>query len=271
MDEALETELSAAHSAVDDAVAILREGRASHGGLERINKAAKDFLTEVDLASEAALKRALSKTTPDIGFFGEEGGGDALDRGRVWVADPLDGTINYATGSPLCGVMLALMDEGEPVLCVIDLPFLDHRLDARAGAGARMDGERIGVTDVSCLAEGIVAMGDAFHRAGPRHAAFLGLTASVHREALRFRCVGSAAVNWSWLAAGQIQGVIVAHNNSYDVAPGHVLAREAGAVVSDYAGHPLQLKSNGAMACVPGVRSELLVLSAELASAATSS
>ncbi len=271
MSEALEIELAAAHDAVDDAVAILRDGWETRGSLERITKAAKDFVTEVDLTSEAALKRALSAKTPDIGFFGEESGGDKLDRGRVWIADPLDGTINYATGSPLCGVMLALLDEGEPVLSVIDLPFLGHRLDARAGAGARMNGERIVVADVSCLAEGIISMGDAFHRTGPRHAAFLDLTASVHREALRFRSVGSAAVNWSWLAAGQIQGVIVAHNNAYDVVPGHILAREAGAVVSDYAGDPLQLKSNGAMACVPGARGELLALSAQLASAATSS
>ena len=56
----------------------------------------KDFLTEVDLASEAAMKRSLAVSTPDIGFYGEEGGGAALDSGRVWVADPLDGTINYA-------------------------------------------------------------------------------------------------------------------------------------------------------------------------------
>ena len=53
-----------------------------------------------------AVKRSLAASTPEIGFFGEEGGGAALESGRVWVVDPLDGTINYATGSPLCGVML---------------------------------------------------------------------------------------------------------------------------------------------------------------------
>ena len=82
----------------------------------RVDKAAKDYLTEVDLASEAAMKKALAASTPEIGFFGEEGGGAALDSGRVWVADPLDGTINYATGSPLCGVMLGLLEDGVPVL-----------------------------------------------------------------------------------------------------------------------------------------------------------
>ncbi len=268
MASTLDAELAAAHGAVDDAVAVLREGRARHWPLRRIGKAAKDFLTEVDLASEDALERALGASTTDIGFYGEEGGGDTLDRGRVWVADPLDGTINYAVGSPLCGVMLALLQDGEPVLGVIDLPFLGLRLEARAGAGAWLGGERLRVDDVGSLADGIVAMGDAFHRPGPRYAAFLDLTRTVHDRALRFRCVGSAAVLWSWLAAGQIHGMVLAHNNPYDVVAGHVVAREAGAVVSDYAGDPLRLGSTGAMACVPGASAELVALSAGLARAA---
>ena len=265
-----ERELSAAHRAVDDAAVVLREARGDHRSLARIAKGAKDFLTEVDLASEAALKRALGAATPDIGFFGEEGGGDALDRGRVWVADPLDGTINYVNGLPLCGVMLALVEDGQPVLSVTDLPFLGMRLDARAGGGARLNGEQVDVSDVDSVADAIVAMGHAFHRSGPRQSAYLDLTTIVHRRALRLRCVGSAAVLWSWLAAGQIHGMILAHNNPYDVAAGNILAKEAGAIVTDYAGRPLRLDSAGAMASVPGAHGELVALSAHLARAAMS-
>lgn len=260
-------ELSAAHAAVDDAVAVLREWRVTGAPLTRTEKAAKDFLTEVDLASEAVLRRALAASTPEIGFFGEEGGGDALERGRVWVADPLDGTINYAAGSPLCGVMLGLLEDGVPVLGVIDLPFLGMRVDAVAGAGARLAGEPARIRDVNALEQAIVAMGDAFHRGGPRHGAYLDLTTAVHRHALRFRCVGSAAVLWTWLAAGQIQGIVLAHNNPYDVVAGHIVAQEAGALVSDYAGGPLGLDSGGAMACVPGAQAELVALAAGLAAA----
>ena len=148
----MSTELAAAHAAVDDAVAILRDGRSRPH--TRIDKAAKDFLTEVDLASESALQRALAASTPEIGFYGEEGGGAALEVGKVWVADPLDGTINYATGSPLCGVMLGLLEDGVPTLGVIDLPFLGVRVDSGA------------VADVDALDKGIIAMGDAFHRGG---------------------------------------------------------------------------------------------------------
>ncbi len=242
---------AAAHAAVDEAVAVLRAGR--DRPLARIGKAAKDFLTEVDLAAESALKSALATSTPEIGFYGEEGGGDALQTGRVWVADPLDGTVNYATGSPLCGVMLGLLEDGEPVLGVIDLPFLGVRVDTGS------------IVDVHAFEEAIVAQGDAFHRGGPRMDAYLALGTEMHRRALRFRCVGAASVLWAWLAGGQIQGMVLSHNNPYDVVAGHAIARAAGAVVTDYAGAPLTLSSPGALAAVPGVHGELVALATDLA------
>ncbi|MET1005050.1 MAG: inositol monophosphatase family protein [Propionibacteriaceae bacterium] len=251
----MSAELAAAHAAVDEAVAILRAGR--DRPVERIDKAAKDFLTEVDLASEAAMKKSLAASTPDIGFYGEEGGGATLESGRVWVADPLDGTVNYATGSPLCGVMLGLLEDGVPTLGVIDLPFLGVRVDSGA------------VADVSSFDQAIVGMGDAFHRGGERMDRFLELTMTVHREALRFRCVGAASVLWTWLVSGQIQGVVLAHNNPYDVVAGHAIAQAAGAIVTDYAGAPLTLDSTGAMAAVPGIEPQLVRLASDLAAAST--
>jgi myo-inositol-1(or 4)-monophosphatase len=261
-------ELEAARAAVDAGVTVVRDGRADARGLTRIGKAAKDFLTEVDLASEAAIRATLEQRTPGIGFFGEEGGGPALERGRVWVADPLDGTVNYATGSPLCGVMLALVEDGDPVLGVIDLPFLGLRTEARAGHGATLNGRPARVDDVGGLDAGIVAMGDAFHRGGPRLRAYLELTMAVHERALRFRSVGAASVVWTWLAGGLVHGAVLAHNNPYDVAPGHVIAREAGAQVADYAGAPLGIGSAGALAAVPGALPELVELARPLAAAA---
>jgi myo-inositol-1(or 4)-monophosphatase len=246
-------EVVAAHAAVDAAVAILRDGRGRPH--ERTSKAAKDFVTEVDVASEEAIKQSLAASTPDIGFYGEEGGGAALDTGRVWVADPLDGTINYAAGSPLCGVMLGLLEDGVPTLGVIDLPFLGVRVDSGA------------VVDVEEFDQGIIGMGDAFHRGGARMDAYLELTMAVHRNALRFRCVGAASVLWTWLVTGQIQGMLLAHNNPYDVVAGHAIAQASGAICTDYAGAPLTLDSTGAMAAVPGIQPELVRLAADLARA----
>jgi myo-inositol-1(or 4)-monophosphatase len=152
--------------------------------------------------------------------------------------------------------MLGLLEDGVPTLGVIDLPFLGVRIDSGA------------VADVGSLKEAIIGMGDAFHRGGARLDAYLDLTAGVHRRALRFRCVGAASVLWTWLVSGQIQGMVLAHNNPYDVAAGHAIAHAAGAMCTDYAGAPLTLKSSGAMAAVPGVQPELVSLAADLAAAA---
>ena len=127
--------------------------------------------------------------------------------------------------------MLGLLEDGVPVLGVIDLPFLGVRVDSR-----------LRVVDVDALDEGIVGMGDAFHRGGARMDAYLELGREVHRRALRFRCVGAASVLWTWLVSGQIQGMVLAHNNPYDVVAGHAIARAAGAIVTDYAGAPLTLE-----------------------------
>ena len=79
--------------------------------------------------------------------------------------------------------------------------------------------------------------------------------------------MGAASVLWAWLVGGQIQGMVLAHNNPYDVVAGHAVARAAGAVVSDYAGSPLTLSSAGAMAAVPSLHGELVGLAAALAAA----
>jgi myo-inositol-1(or 4)-monophosphatase len=99
--------------------------------------------------------------------------------------------------------------------------------------------------------------------------AFLDLGSTIHRRALRFRCVGAASVLWTWLASGVIQGMFLAHNNPYDVVAGHAIARASGAVVTDYAGAPLTLDSPGAMAAVPGIHADLVELATDLAAAAT--
>ena len=73
---------------------------------------------------------------------------------------------------------------------------------------------------------------------------------------------------WTWLVGGQIQGMVLAHNNPYDVVAGHAVAHASGAMCTDYAGAPLTLASSGAMATTPGIHAELVALAADLATAA---
>src|ERR1700752_5417642 len=122
--------------------------------------------------------------------------------------------------------MLGLLEDGVPTLGVIDLPFLGVRVDSGA------------VADVDSFEDGIIGMGDAFHQGGARLDGYLDLTMTVHRRALRFRCVGAASVLWTWLVSGQIQGMVLAHNNPYDVVAGYAIARVGGGIWSVYARGP---------------------------------
>ena len=93
----------------------------------------RDYASELDVAIERAIREHLARVTPEIGFLGEEEGASGADDSLTWVLDPVDGTSNLIHGLPICGVSLALLDHGRPVIGVIDLPFLGERFSRPAG------------------------------------------------------------------------------------------------------------------------------------------
>ena len=148
--------------------------------------------------------------------------------------------------------MLGLLEDGVPTLGVIDLPFLGVRVDSGA------------VADVGSLEDGIIGMGDAFHRGGARLDAYLELTMTVHRRALRsLRRRGIGALGLARHRPDQ--GMLLAHNNPYDVVAGHAIARAAGGDMHRLRGrhaHPGVERSHGGR---PGIQPELVSLAADLA------
>jgi myo-inositol-1(or 4)-monophosphatase len=123
-------------SLVAQAASILDEASkpfiAGHRADSAVQKKGNDFATEVDLAIERQVVAALEATT-GIGVHGEEFGGAPIDSEWVWVLDPIDGTFNYAAGSPMAAILLGLLRDGEPVAGLTWLPFTDQRYTAVAG------------------------------------------------------------------------------------------------------------------------------------------
>src|SRR2546426_201505 len=117
--------LGAAIDAVSAAREEIRSGRPAPIRVDP--KGDRDLVSEVDLAVERKLRGLLARRTPDIGFLGEEEGREDRSTEAFWVLDPIDGTVNFVRGLPLCAVALALIHRDRPVLGVIDLPFLDLR------------------------------------------------------------------------------------------------------------------------------------------------
>jgi myo-inositol-1(or 4)-monophosphatase len=225
-------------------------------------KAAGDYVTETDRASERAIAEVLRRETPDIPVVGEESGGSAGD--RWWVVDPLDGTTNFIHRFPAVAVSVALVVEGRPVAGAVHGPFLGETYVAARGHGARAlrsDGteERLAVSERP-PDRAVVGTGFPFRRKDllPRYLATM-------EEALaRFedlRRPGSAALDLAWVAAGVFDGFFELALNAWDVAAGGLLIEEAGGVVTDWDGGPGWL-SGDILAGPPDVHAELLRLAA---------
>jgi myo-inositol-1(or 4)-monophosphatase len=208
-------------------------------------KGAGDYVTEIDLASERAITRILTESEPDIPVVGEEEGGHTAE--RYWSVDPLDGTTNFVHGFPLVGVSVALVEEGRPVVGVVDAPFLWETYAAARGAGANLlrNGSQDRRLDVSGRAppEAVVATGFPF-----RHKERLPRYLPAFERCLeRFedlRRPGAASLDLAWVASGVFDGFFELGLSAWDVAAGALLIEEAGGTVSDWDGGPNYLEGD---------------------------
>src|SRR4051812_29046097 len=144
--------LPIAHQAVDLASTTMRTMQP--GVLT--TKGDRDMASEVDYAIEAQVRAFLAERTPHIGFLGEENGTTGDTDQLMWALDPVDGTVNFVHGSPLCAVSLGLITENRSVLGVIDLPLLGNRYAAAEGNGAEANGQPITVSVTSQLGDAVV-------------------------------------------------------------------------------------------------------------------
>jgi len=253
--------------ALDDLLTIATQATARGAELIRTRepghlagKGDRDYASEVDLAVERELRAFLADATPHVGFLGEEEGVSGVGDGPQWVLDPVDGTVNFAHGVPLCGVSLALVRDRRPVVGVIELPLLGSRYTATLGGGARRDGQPIRVRGTTRLPDALVNLGDfaVGDEAAERNAARLALTQRMARGALRVRMLGSAAIDLVWVADGRTDVSIALSNKPWDMAAGTLIASEAGAAVVDIDGTPHSLDSFATIAAAPQLLDEVL-------------
>jgi myo-inositol-1(or 4)-monophosphatase len=262
MSELLEF-LGTAEQAVDTAVEVIRSGL----GRERTisGKGDRDFATDLDFAAEDAIRAFLAAETPGIPVLGEERGltGDETSH-YEWVLDPIDGTINFAHGSPHFCVSLGLTRNGICVVGVVDAPIGDERFTAALGHGAALNKQPLRLRGPSHLSDAVVAFGDftVSTDAERRNAQRLELLRRLVPKIQRVRMLGSAALDVCWVAAGRVDAAYHSLINPWDVAAGVVIAREAGAVVTDLDGVDYDTGATSILAAGPDVHRALL---AELA------
>ncbi|WP_233223459.1 inositol monophosphatase family protein [Amycolatopsis sp. CA-128772] len=249
--------LDVALGAMDKAINILMRDQAG----EVRAKGDRDLVTDVELAIERLVRDHLQDQTPDVGFVGEETGATG-NPDVYWVLDPVDGTANFVHGVPLCAVALGLVHADQPLLGVIDTPFLHHRYWATIGHGAFRDGDLIAVSRTKNLEDSLISLSDYGSGEGgvARTRASARLDQTLSRRAQRVRRLGSSALELAWVADGTLDASLTLGNRSWDTAAGAIIAREAGALVVDADGSQHNTSSRCAVAVTPSLADTLLPL-----------
>jgi myo-inositol-1(or 4)-monophosphatase len=189
-------------------------------------KGARDYVSAADRSTEALVVDELKRRFPDHAFFGEEGEKARPRAGQpVWVIDPIDGTTNFLRGIPMWAVSIGLVVDGTPEIGVLRLPCQRETYAAARGLGAVLDGAPIAVAKTSALASATVAVGSSNRTS---NAAVDGLRARLNAAGVEIRRLGSACVEQAYVACGRLDGYVELHLNSWDVAAGIVILREAG-------------------------------------------
>ncbi len=220
--------LEAAVEAARKAGAMLLERHSFH--IE--NKAAKDFVTDMDRASERMIVEALRARFPEDGFYGEEYGVSEKKDG-MWVIDPIDGTTNFIKNFPLYSISVAYMRGGEIEAGVVYAPALGELFTAEKGGGAFLNGRPIHVSGVSDPAQAVAAM-SFIHRVPEVARKVLPQLCELVLQVNDFRRTGSAAFDLCCVACGRLEAFFEPRLHLYDIAAVVLILREAGGVATGW-------------------------------------
>ncbi|HST66023.1 MAG TPA: inositol monophosphatase family protein [Mycobacteriales bacterium] len=234
------------------------------GGDRALDVAAKssptDLVTEVDRASERWLADELARLRPDDALLGEEGAARTGASGVRWVVDPIDGTVNFLYGLRPYAVSVAAERDGRVVAGCVHDPTSGDTFTAALGAGAYLDGSRIGGRWVAAgLATAVVATGFGYDAA--QRAAQGEVLARVLPRVGNVRRLGSAALDLCYVAAGRLDGYFEHGLKDWDRAAGLLVATEAGALVGGLHGRP---PGRITVAASPAVAADLTTLLQEV-------
>lgn len=229
-------------------------------GLVPDNKLASGFdpVTEADRESERAMREILASRRPDDAILGEEFGATPGNSGLTWVLDPIDGTRAFISGAPSWGTLIGLVDRQGPIYGIVDQPFTGERFEGGLGRARVIgrDGERA-LAVRRGLALGQATLLSTFPEIGTEaeRAAFQRVAAQVRLTRYGLDCYGYAL-----LALGQVDLVIEAGLQSYDIAAPIAVVQAAGGIVTDWQGGPAHGGGQVIAAASPALHEAALAL-----------
>lgn len=199
-------------------------------------------VTLADRAAEAAIRAILESERPDDGIIGEEYGTVREKAARQWVIDPIDGTTSFVAGRPIFGTLIALMEDGWPVLGLIDQPILRERWVGAVGQPTTFNGAAIKSRPCPDLAQAILATTSPNCFSAHEGEHFMALAAKTAHRRLIW---GGDCYNYGLLSSGHIDIVVEAGLKIHDFAALIPVVEGAGGMMCDWAGEPLNADSQG--------------------------
>ena len=222
------------------------------------SKAFNDFVSDIDRMSESILIEALKESYPQHKITTEESGSHGKARAEYeWIIDPLDGTTNYLHGHPQFAISMALLHKGVLQEALVYAPERNDLYLASRGKGALLNDRRIRVSNRIELNQCLIgtvfpvvdqSMMDTYLAILKD---FLSKTAGARRE-------GAASLDLCALATGRFDGFFEFNLKPWDIAAGALIAKEAGAIVTDMQGEQNWLDSGDIVAANPKVLAQML-------------
>ncbi len=205
----------------------------------------KEVKSVYDNVADQVILEMIEEKFPSHSVLSEETGLKEGDSSFLWVVDPLDGTGNFTNHNPFFSVSVALYKEKEPVLGVVEAPFLKERFWAVYGEGAWHEDVLRGSVKkavVSPFSDTSLSYFIYCEGGEKDKSRLTSLYKHVYRKTKEVRKVGSAALELVWVGVGRAEGYYTTKIRFWDIAAGVIFAREAGAEVKNFAGEPYQWK-----------------------------
>jgi myo-inositol-1(or 4)-monophosphatase len=216
-----------------------------------------NLVTEADHASERAILDVIRKEFPDHFILSEEVGEIIQDSDYKWIIDPIDGTVNFAHGIPLCCVSIAVEHKGEVILGAVYNPNLQELYFAEKGKGSVLNDKPIRVSEERSVIKSCLVTGFPYTYLdmpnGP-----LQVFEKFIRKGIPVRRLGSAAIDLCWVAAGRFDGFYEHKLEAWDSAAGYLIVEEAGGRVTDFKGEPFSPYQQQILATNGKIHDEML-------------
>lgn len=239
-----------------DAGELVSNGRRQ--GVERFDTKSSptDLVTEWDIRSESLIRERLALERPLDSVLGEEGRPTAGTSGITWVVDPIDGTTNFAYGLAGHAVSIAAIDPQGTIAAAVFAPETRELFVAARGCGAWLNAQRLACSGQTELSLALVGTGFAYdpevRRAQWQHLATRAMNVRDIRR------IGAASLDLCYVACGRLDAYFERNLQLWDIAAGALIAREAGAIVTDFSGSPVT--GGDVLASAPGIHAGMVAL-----------